>query len=105
MDVFQSYFRRLLVGNSPQIFPGKGRSVENPSNYPLLVEEIGKASQNFEQAKQVAEVVDTSDGDIFKDFDLQALLNHFKLDPVGKTIFASAFAQVGKPDLRTKGML
>ena len=103
MEVFPSYFRRLLVGNSPQIFPGKSRNVENPSNYPLLVEEIGKASQSFEQAKQVAEVVDSSDGDVFKDFDLQALLAHFKLDPVGKTIIASAFAQVGKSDLRAKG--
>ena len=103
MEVYAKYFRRLLVGNSPQIFPGINRNVENPGNYQLLVEEVGKASQNFEQAKKIAEIIDTSEGDIFKDFDLASFLTHFQFNPVGKCIIASAFTQVAKPDLRNKG--
>ena len=103
MEVYAKYFRRLLVGNSPQIFSGINRNVENPANYPLLIEEIEKASQNFEQARKLAEVIDTSEGDVFKDFDLASFLEHFKLDPVGKCILACAFTQVTKPDLRIKG--
>ena len=103
MEVFAKYFRRLLVGNSPQIFSGINRNVENPGNYQLLVEEIEKGSKNFDQAKKIAEVIDTSEGDIFKDFDLGSFLGHFRLDPVGKCILASAFTQVSKLDLRLKG--
>lgn len=105
MEVFPSYFKRLLVGNAAQIFPsGKNRTVENSANYPLLVEEVSKGSQNFDQARQIAEVIDGADGDIFKDFDLETFLSHFNLDPIGLTIFASAFSKVSKPELRAKGM-
>lgn len=104
MEVFPSYFKRLVVGNAPQIFPSsKSRNVENLANYPLLVEEIAKGAQNFDHARQIAEVIDSSDGDIFKDFDLQAFLSHFKLDPAGKAILASAFTKASKSDLRVKG--
>jgi hypothetical protein len=104
MEVFAKYFRRLLVGNSPQIFPGISRNVENTGNYPLLVQEIEKASQDPEKAKKIAETIDTSEGDIFRDFDLSTFLNHFKLDPVAKTVMASAFTQASKLGLRVKGV-
>lgn len=105
MEVFAKYFRRLLVGNSPQIFPGINRNVENPGNYQLLIQEVEKASQDTEQAKKIADIVDASEGDIFRDFDLATFLNHFKLDPVPKTILAGAFTQVARADLRSKGRL
>ena len=104
MEVFAKYFRRLLVGNSPQIFPGINRNVENPGNHQLLVEEIDKASQDTEQAKKIAEIIDTSEGDIYRDFDLSTFLNHFNLDPIAKAILASAFTQVTRTDLQTKGI-
>ena len=103
MEVFAKYFRRLLVGNSPQIFPGINRNVENVGNYPLLVEEIEKASKEWEAARKIAEVIDTSEGDIFREFDLAAFLSHFKLDPISTTILAAAFTHVSKLDLRNKG--
>ena len=103
MDVFTKYFRRLLVGNSPQIFPGVNRNVENPGNYQLLVQEMERVTQDPEQGKKIAETIDTSEGDIFRDFDLSTFMNHFKLDPVAKTLLASAFTQVTRADLRTKG--
>ena len=103
MEVFSKYFRRLLVGNSPQIFPGINRNVENPSNYQLLVQEMERITQDPEQAKKIAETIDTSEGDIFRDFDITTFMNHFKLDPIAKTLLASAFTQVTRADLRTKG--
>ena len=103
MEVYTKYFRRLLVGNSPQIFSGVCRSVENPSNYALLVQEIEKITQDPEQAPKIAEIIDTSEGDIFRDFDLLRFVNHFRLDPLSRTLLASAFAHVSKPDLQTKG--
>lgn len=105
MEVFSKYFRRLLVGNSPQIFPGINRNVENPGNYQLLVQEMEKITQTPEQAPKIAEIVDTSEGDIFRDFDLGTFMDHFKLNALAKNLLASAFTHVSKPDLKTKGRL
>lgn len=104
MEVFPKYFRRLLVGNSPQIFNGINRNVENPANYELLVQEMDKITQDLEQAPKIAEIIDSSEGDIFKDFDLATFMEHFKLDSIAKTLLASAFRHVTKADLRKKGM-
>lgn len=103
MEVFSKYFRRLLVGNAPAIFAGSNRNVENAATYQLLVQEMQKVSRDPDQAYKIAEVVDTSDGDMFRDFDLSTFMDHFKLDPLAKTILALAFKTVSKPDLKTKG--
>lgn len=103
MEVFAKYFRRLLSGNSPQIFPGINRNVENPGNYQLLVQEMEKITQEPTQASKIAEIIDTSEGDIYRDFDLATFIDHFKLDPLARTLFASAFLHVSKTDLNTKG--
>ena len=104
MEVYSSYFRRLLVGNSPHIFPGISRNVENPSNYHMLVQEMGNITEDLEQAPRIAEIIDSSEGDIFRDFDLSTFMDHFKLDALAKTLLASAFTHVTKSDLRTKGI-
>lgn len=103
MEVFSKYFRRLLTGNAPQIFPGVNKSVENAGNYPLLVQEMQKVSSDIEQAQKIAETVDTSEGDIFRDFDLSTFLDHFRLDPIVKISLALAFKMTNKSDLRAKG--
>lgn len=103
MEVFSKYFRRLLTGNAPQIFPGVNKSVENAGNYPLLIQEMQKVSSDIEQAQKIAETVDTSEGDIFRDFDLSTFLDHFRLDPIVKVAFALAFKMSNKSDLRAKG--
>ena len=103
MEVFSKYFRRLLMGNAPQIFPAINRNVENPGNYQLLVQEMDKITQDFDQAPRIAEIIDTSEGDIFRDFDLATFMDHFKLDALAKTLLASAFTHVSKQDLKTKG--
>ncbi|KAJ5239814.1 CCR4-Not complex component N.t1.c1 C-terminal [Penicillium chermesinum] len=102
MEVFSKYFRRLLTGNAPQIFPGVNKSVENAGNYPLLVQEIQKVSSDVEQAQKIAETVDTSEGDIFRDFDLSTFLDHFRLDPIVKVALALAFKMTNRSDLRAK---
>jgi hypothetical protein len=104
MEVFSKYFRRLLVGNSPQIFPGITRAVENPGNYSLLVGELRKVSHDLDQAHKIAETIDTSDGDLFRDFDLSTFMEHFKLDALEKTILSLAFKTVSRADLKTKGL-
>ncbi|KAL4800477.1 CCR4-Not complex component, Not1-domain-containing protein [Aspergillus venezuelensis] len=102
MEVFSKYFRRLLTGNAPQIFPGLNKLVENAGNYPLLLQEMQKVSQDIEQAQKIAETVDASEGDIFRDFDLSTFLDHFKLDPIVKVALALTFKTASKPDLRVK---
>ncbi|KAI9792818.1 MAG: hypothetical protein M1816_001550 [Peltula sp. TS41687] len=101
-EVYQKFFRRLVMGNSPQIFPGINKPVENPGNYPILVAEVRKITQDPDQARKIAEAVDTRDGDLFRDFDLSSFMDHFKLDPTEKTILALAFKSATRPDLRTK---
>jgi CCR4-NOT transcription complex subunit 1 len=103
MEVFSKYFRRLLTGNAPQIFPGVNKSVENAGNYPLLTQEMHKVATDIEQAQKIAETVDTSEGDIFRDFDLSTFLDHFRLDPIVKVALALAFKLTNKSDLRAKG--
>ena len=103
MEVFSKYFRRLLTGNAPQIFPGVNKSVENAGNYQLLVQEMQKVSSDIEQSQKIAETVDTSEGDIFRDFDLSTFLDHFRLDPIVKVSLALAFKMTNKSDLRAKG--
>ena len=104
MEVFSKYFRRLLVGNAPQIFPGINRNVENPANYQLLVQEMNKISQDPDQASKIAETIDTSEGDLFRDFDLSVFIDHFKLDPLATILLASAFMNGQRSDLKIKGM-
>ena len=103
MEVFSRYFRRLLLGNAGQIFPGASKTVENPGNYPLLVQEMDKVTQDVDQTQKIAETVDGSDGDIFRDFDLSTFLDHFKLDPLAKVAVSLAFKMANKSDLRAKG--
>jgi CCR4-NOT transcription complex subunit 1 len=103
MEVFQKYFSRLVVGNAPQIFPGVNRSVANPGNYQILVNEIRKVSHDVDQAAKIVDSIETANEDIFRDFDLSTFMEHFKMDALEKTILALAFKQCSRSDLKTKG--
>ena len=103
MESFVRYFRRLIVGNACQIFPGVNKPIENPGNYPILVSELRRIVTDPKQAHQIAESIDGSDTDIFRDFDLSTFMEHFKLDAAEKTVLALAFKTASKPDLKTKG--
>ena len=106
MEVFPQYFRRLLQNNASAIFPSSGRqSTETATagNYQLLVQEMQKISIEAQQAAQIAEALDTSESELFRDFDLYALMDHFRLDPVARVTLALACRKVSKADLRSKG--
>ncbi|KAF2145079.1 uncharacterized protein K452DRAFT_221757 [Aplosporella prunicola CBS 121167] len=102
MEVFSKYFRRLLQSNASQIFPGAAKGGDNSGTYPLLVGEMQKITQDPQQAYKIAESIDTTEGDLFRDFDLSTFMEHFKLDAVAKTTLALACKTASKPDLRTK---
>ncbi|KAL5315548.1 hypothetical protein ACEPPN_016416 [Leptodophora sp. 'Broadleaf-Isolate-01'] len=102
MEVFQKYFSRLVVGNASTIFPGPNRPIANPATYPILHDEIGKISHDVDQARRIAESIETANEDIFRDFDLSTFMDHFKLDALEKTILALAFKTGSRSDLKTK---
>lgn len=105
MEAYTKYFTRLVSGNASQIFPGLNRPVLNPGNtYPMLVGEMRKISTEPEQARRIAESIETGNEDIFRDFDLSTFMEHFRLDALEKTILALAFKLGSRPDLKTKGM-
>jgi CCR4-NOT transcription complex subunit 1 len=103
MEVFQKYFSRLVVGNASTIFPGINRPVANPATYPVLADEVHKVSHDVDQARRIAESIETANEDIFRDFDLSTFMDHFKLDALEKTILALAFKIGSRSDLKTKG--
>ncbi|KAI9686875.1 MAG: hypothetical protein M1822_002628 [Bathelium mastoideum] len=102
MEVFPKYFRRLVQNNSAQIFPGPARDAQNPATYAILAGEMQKVTQDPEQADKIAESLDASDPELFKDFDLSTFMDHFKLEPMAKTTLALACKNASKPDLRSK---
>ncbi|PVI06124.1 Not1-domain-containing protein [Periconia macrospinosa] len=98
MEVFAKSFRRLLQNNAAHIFSSGERS----GSYPLLVEEMQKLRTDPEQAQRIAESIDSSEGDLFRDFDLAALVAHFQLDPFSKAMLAAACKSCNNADLRAK---
>ncbi|KAL9086881.1 MAG: hypothetical protein Q9165_006887 [Trypethelium subeluteriae] len=102
MEVFTKYFRRLVQSNSAQIFPGLARDTQNPATYSILVSEIDKITQDTQQADKIAESLDATDPELFKDFDLSTFMDHFKLEPLPKITLALACKSASKPDLRSK---
>ncbi|KAF2791533.1 Not1-domain-containing protein [Melanomma pulvis-pyrius CBS 109.77] len=102
MEVFTKYFRRLLQNNASQIFSTSARSSELNGSYQILVNEMQKLRKDLEQAGKIAESIDCTEGDFFRDFDLSTFVSHFQLDPVAKTLLALACRSATKTDLRTK---
>lgn len=103
MEVFTRYFARLVAGNASQIFPGISRPGSHAGNIHILAGEMRKIAHEPEQARKIAESIEQGTEDIFRDFDLSTFMEHFKLDPLEKTILALAFKLGTRSDLRTKG--
>lgn len=106
MEVSTTYFRRLLQSNASTIFPGAPRAPagqDNAGSYQLLVEEMQKLAKDPQQADKIAQSLDTSEGDLFRDFDLATFVEHFRLDPISKTALVLSCRTLSKTDLRSKG--
>lgn len=104
MEVFSKYFTRLVAGNASQIFPGLSRPSAPSGNYQVLQSEIQNISRDVDQASKIAEAIESGTEDIFRDFDLSTFMEHFKLDPLEKTVLSLAFKLGMRPDLKTKGL-
>ncbi|KAK4994590.1 CCR4-NOT core subunit cdc39 [Elasticomyces elasticus] len=102
MEVFVKYFRRLVGSNANHIFSGSKGSSDPNGSYTMLVEEMQKLTRDPEQAARITESLNTAETDLFKDFDLSAFMDHFRLSPVAKITLALACRTVQKPDIRTK---
>ncbi|CAK4034652.1 related to negative regulator of transcription [Lecanosticta acicola] len=104
MEHFTTYFRRLLQANAPQIFPGTRAppGTENAGSYQLLVEEVQKLAKEPQQSGKIAQALDTTEGDLFRDFDLVTFLDHFRLDPAANIALVLACRTAQKQDLRAK---
>lgn len=107
MEVYSHYFRRLLLSNAAVIFPGGSirPSTDNntTSNYQLLVKETQKLATDPHEADKITEALDTTDGDLFRDFDLNTFINHFQLHPIAKVALLLACRKIHKQELRNKG--
>jgi CCR4-NOT transcription complex subunit 1 len=99
MDVFSKTFRRMLQANAAHVF-GSG---DRHGSYALLVEEMQKLRTDPEQAQRIAESIDSTEGDLFRDFDLAAFISHFQLDPYAGSMLAMACRSSSNSDLRAKG--
>jgi CCR4-NOT transcription complex subunit 1 len=106
MEVFTTFFRRLLQSNASTIFPGSARppaATETSGQYKLLADEMGKVSRDPQQAEKIAQSLDTNESELFRDFDLSTFIDHFKLNPIVKVALVLPIRLASKPDLRTKG--
>lgn len=102
MEVFSKYFRRVLQNNAAQVFGTSGRSTDPNGSYQILLTEIQKLRKDPEQADKIAESISSSEGDLFRDFDLSTFVSHFQMDPLSRTMLALACRRT---DLRPKGEL
>lgn len=102
MDVFPKFFRRAVSLNADHIF---NASSTQQGSYELLVKYVQQIRTGVDEADNVAQSIDTTEGDVFKNFDVSKFMDHFKLDPVAKTMLALSLKTASKSDLRTKGTL
>ena len=102
MEVFSKYFRRLLQNNASQVFGTSGRNTDPNGSYQILVTEIQKLRKDVQQADKIAESISSSEGDLFRDFDLSTFISHFQMDPISRAMLTLACR---KTDLRSKGKL
>lgn len=106
MDVYITYFRRLLQSNASTIFPGSARpsaAADSSGQYKLLAEEMATISRDPQKAEDIAKSLDTNESELFRDFDLSTFIDHFKLNPIAKVALVLPIRSASKPDLRTKG--
>ncbi|KAL1311432.1 hypothetical protein AAFC00_001593 [Neodothiora populina] len=99
MEVSSIYFRRLLQSNAAYIFSS---SSKQDGSYSLLVNEMTKLTKSPQQAFKISDALDTTEADVFRDFDLSTFMDHFRLDPVAKIVLSLACRTVSKQDIRMK---
>ncbi|KAF2671384.1 Not1-domain-containing protein [Microthyrium microscopicum] len=99
MDVYPKFFRRILQLNADYIF---NNAAQPQGSYDLLTRYVQKIRIDPDEADKIAESIDTTEGELFKNFDVSKFMEHFKLDAVAKCMLALSLKNASKPDLRTK---
>ncbi|KAK4547743.1 hypothetical protein LTR36_000701 [Oleoguttula mirabilis] len=100
MELFDTYFRRLLHNSWSLIFPNDGRpGANNTESYQLLAQELQKLCTDPRQAEKVAQALDANEG---PDFSYTGFVDHFQLGPIGKTALLLASKTAAKSDQRRK---
>ncbi|KEF60909.1 uncharacterized protein A1O9_02473 [Exophiala aquamarina CBS 119918] len=100
MEVFAQFFRRTVILNAAAIF--SGAKDFDQGSYKLLRQELDKVLWDYEQSYKIAEAIDTSKEDLFRDFDLVTFIQHFFSDTLPQVILAIAFTRCARNDLRAK---
>jgi CCR4-NOT transcription complex subunit 1 len=101
MEVFPKFFRRAVQLNADYIFSNSSQTPQG--SYDLLSKYVQTIRRDPQEADNVADSIDTTEGDLFKNFDVSKFMDHFKLDPVAKSMLALSLKNASRPDLRTKG--
>ena len=98
MEVFAQFFARAVASNRGAIFHGRDAT----DSYKLLREQVEKVAQDPDQAYRIAEAVDNSKENDFRDFDLATFIQHFFAENVSQCALAVAFSRSNRTDLRAK---
>ena len=61
-------------------------------------------SQDEEKSQKIAVALDNGSEELFRDFELSAFLDHFKLDALEQTLVALAVKEHCRSDLKMKGI-
>jgi len=102
MEVFSKYFRRLVQNNAAHVFGARAHNADPNGIYQILATEMQKLRKDAEQADKIAESISSSEGDLFRDFDLAAFISHFNLDALARCMLALSSMRT---ELRPKGMM
>ena len=103
MEVFETYFRRLVQHSWSLVFPNDPRpGANNTESYQLLAQELNLLSTDPRQAERAAQALDSCAA---PDFNYSAFINHFQLGPIEKTALLLASRTLARSDQRSKGRL
>lgn len=102
MEVTQYTLRKLIRQHASRIF-GNESSTDHAGSFTVLSNEVEAIRTKPEQARKIADAIDASEGEPFRDFDLSSFMERFRLDPVAKCMLALALKTASKADLKTKG--
>lgn len=101
MELFETYFKRLLNSSWSLVFPNEARQgASNAESHTLLSQELDKIATDPLQADKIAQALDASEGSEFK---YEPFVDHFQLGPIPRTALVLATRSLAKSEQRRKG--
>lgn len=103
MELFETYFKRLLHNSWSLVFPKETRpGGSSAESHQMLAQELDKIATDPQQAEKVAQALDVAEG---SNFNYEAFIEHFQLGPLPKTALLLATRTGAKSDQRKTGEL